>query len=52
MLLFPITFILNLYFINPKNDLTSKLAPPTNAPSMSGCDNNSLILFGLTLPPY
>ena len=29
-----------------------RLAPPTSAPSISGCDINSTMLAGLTLPPY
>src|SRR3954469_9953345 len=29
-----------------------RLAPPTSAPSSSGCDRSSLALSGVTLPPY
>src|SRR5580704_14082360 len=34
------------------NDLASRLAPPTSAPSISSCAINPCILSGLTLPPY
>ena len=34
-----------------KNPRTSRLAPPTSAPSTSGCATRSLMLSGLTLPP-
>ena len=30
----------------------SRLAPPTSAPSISGCDRSSVALEGFTLPPY
>src|SRR5205807_9021888 len=33
-------------------DSTSKLAPPTSAPSTSGCAISESMLSGLTLPPY
>ena len=39
----------------PRHDVanarTSRLAPPTSAPSTSGCAISSRMLSGLTLPP-
>src|SRR5512132_2684143 len=40
------------YFTINANSSGSRLAPPTSAPSMSGCAMNSRMLPGLTLPPY
>ena len=36
----------------PMNWSTFRLAPPTNAPSISGWPSRSLALSGFTLPPY
>src|SRR6266496_4009010 len=40
------------YFTIKANSSGSRLAPPTSAPSISGCAMNSRMLPGLTLPPY
>ena len=40
------------YFTMRANPSGSRLAPPTSAPSISGCAMNSLMFPGLTLPPY
>ena len=40
------------YFTIRANSSGSRLAPPTSAPSISGCAMNSRMLPGLTLPPY
>src|SRR5690606_16525886 len=34
------------------NDSGSRLAPPTSAPSTSGCANSSAAFSGFTEPPY
>lgn len=38
-------------FTSVKNESGSSEAPPTKAPSISDCANNSSTLFGLTEPP-
>jgi hypothetical protein len=42
----------NAAFTMSVKPFASKLAPPTSAPSMSGCPSNSFALAGFTLPPY
>src|SRR3990172_7297545 len=35
-----------------RKDSAFRLAPPTSAPSISGCESRALAFFSLTLPPY
>src|SRR5439155_16408638 len=44
--------LFHLYFMIRANSWGSRLAPPTRAPSISGCAMNSRTLPALTLPPY
>src|SRR5439155_63253 len=40
------------YLTMSANSSGSRLAPPTRAPSISGCAMNSLMFPAVTLPPY